>query len=306
MTHNSILPTIDLKEHYDNLMTMQDDPSVTGLHGWMHINEVGSPYFKMNPDEYKPTDYPVKIGENNMGAVVIWEEPDERAEYGWYIAGNDPYDFDEAPNSVSLGSVLIVKRGTALNGGFDRIVAEYTGRPPRATEFYEQVRRLLHFYGDALCLYESEKQNIKEHFKQKHSLHLLAYTPGVMKANETSKTAQARIYGQHMSTTVKKEAEIYLRDWLLKPIGDGKLQLHTIKSLPLLKELIAYNDEGNFDRVIALMLVVIQSIQMKALIAEEAQKEAEKDEEPDLFNRRLFTGNNIGRSNIIRSYGNRR
>jgi len=305
MTHNSILPTIDLKEHYDSLMAIQEDPSVTGLHGWMHLNEEGTPYFKMDPDEYKPTDYPVKIGENNAGAVVIWEEPDPNAQYGWYIGGNDPYDFDEAPNSVSLGSIIIMRRGSALNGGFDKIVAEYTGRPPRATEFYEQVRRLLHFYGDALCLYESEKQNIKEHFKLKHSLHLLAYTPGVMKANETSKTAQSRVYGQHMSTTVKKEAEIYLRDWLLDSIGDGKLQLHTIKSLPLLKELIAYNDEGNFDRVIALMLVVIQSIQMKAILVEEIKKEAEeKDKEPDLFNRRLFSGN-TGRS-MIRSYGNRR
>lgn len=295
LTNHSILPTADLKEHRDNLATMQTDPSIKGLAGWMHINEEGDPYFKLDPDNYKPTTYPVAPKDDNTGAVVIWEQPDEGAEYGWYVAGNDPYDFDVAPNSVSLGSVIVIKRATPLNGGFDRVVAEYTGRPALATDFYEQVRRLLRFFGNANCLYESEKQQIKEHFKKMLSIDLLAYTPGVLKANETSKTAKVRVYGQHMSTQIKKECEIYLREWLLTPIGDGKLQLHTIKSLPLLDELISYNVDGNFDRVIALMLAVIQLIQMRNIIVEQAeqQKQEENSSEEaavDFFDRIIFKG----------------
>ena len=290
MINNSILPVADLKEHRDSLMTMQNDPNVKGLAGWMHISDSGEAYFKTDAENYKPATYPVKIGEANNGAVVIWEKPDENAEYGWYVAGNDPYDFDIAPNSVSLGSVIIIKRASPFNGGVDKIVAEYTGRPPLATDFYEQVRRLLIWYGNANCLYENEKQQIKEHFKNKGSIGLLAYTPGVLKANETSKTAKTRIYGQHMSTQVKKECEIYLREWLLSSIGDGKLQLHTIKSIPLLDELIAYNVDGNFDRVIALMLAIIQLIQMRNIVIEKAeQQKQEEDEEPDFFSRKIFT-----------------
>jgi hypothetical protein len=277
------------------MLAMQNDPSIAGLNGWMHIDKDGDPYFKFDPDNYKPAAYPVKASDDNTGAVVIWKKPDEGCEYGWYIAGNDPYDFDVAPNSVSLGSVIIIRRGTALNGGFDEIVAEYTGRPNLAMEFYEQVRRLLRWYGNANCLYENEKQNIKEYFKSKFSIDLLAYTPGVLKANETSKTAAARVYGQHMSTPIKKECEIYLREWLLQPIGDGKLQLHTIKSIPLLDELISYNEDGNFDRVIALMLAVIQLIQMRNIIIEEQLAEAEEDEQDnapkDFFERKIFAGN---------------
>jgi len=296
LTHNSILPGADLKEHMDNMLSMQSDPAIKGISGWMHIDDQGEVSFKLDDDKF-PTDYPVKATDNNHGAVVIWEPPDKDAEYGWYCGGLDPYDFDIAPNSVSLGSIIVVRRGTALNGGYDRIVAEYTGRPQLATTFYEQARRLLLYYGDAQCLYENEKQMIKDHFKKMYSIGLLAFTPGVLKANETSKTAKTRIYGQHMSTTVKNEAEIYLREWLLTPIGDGKLQLHTIKSIPLLKELISYNVDGNFDRVIALMLAVIQLIQMRNIIIEEKRKEAEqKDREddntpPDFFNRKLFAGN---------------
>ena len=294
MTNNSILPTADLKEHRDNMLTMQTDPSIKGLEGWMHLDEKGSAYFKWDPDNYKAASYPVDLKTDNTGAVCIWEKPDEGCEYGWYVAGNDPYDFDKAPNSVSLGSVIIIKRATPLNGGFDRIVAEYTGRPQLATEFYEQVRRLLRWYGNANCLYENEKQQIKEHFKKMHSIDLLAYTPGVLKANETSKTARTRVYGQHMPIQVKNECEIYLREWLLQPIGDGKLQLHTIKSIPLLDELIAYNVDGNFDRVIALMLGIIQLIQMRNIVIEQAEQKAQDEEqeeaEPDFFDRLIFKG----------------
>lgn len=297
LTNNSILPTTDLKEHKDQLLAMGNDPSITGLDGWMLLDEDYKPYFNVDPDNYKPASYPVKITDDNTGAVVIWERPDERAEYGWYVAGNDPYDFDIAPNSVSLGSVIIIKRATPLNGGFDRIVAEYTGRPGLASDFYEQVRRMLRWYGDASCLYENEKQHIKEYFKKMYSIDLLAYTPGVLKANETSKTARTRVYGQHMPTQVKNECEIYLREWLLTPIGDGKLQLHTIKSIPLLDELISYNVDGNFDRVIALMLAIIQLIQMRNIIIDAGRPEEEEDEDvdatprKDFFSRKLFTSN---------------
>lgn len=297
LTNNSILPTADLKEHMDNLLSMQSDPSIKGLAGWMHINSEGSSYFSMDEGTYKPADYPVKASDDNVGAVVIWEKPAENAEYGWYVAGLDPYDFDIAPNSVSLGSILVIRRGTAFNGGYDRIVAEYTGRPGMATDFYEQARRLLIYYGNATCLYENEKQMIKTHFKTMYSIGLLAYTPGVLKANETSKTAKTRIYGQHMSTQVKNEVEIYLREWLLTSIGDGKLQLHTIKSIPLLKELISYNVAGNFDRVIALMLGIIQLIQVRNVEIDEKREKASTEESdqgdeinPDFFSRKLFVG----------------
>jgi len=93
-----------------------------------------------------------------------------------------------------------------------------------------------------------------------------------------------------MPESVKREVEIYLREWLLTPIGDNKLQLHTIKSVPLLKELISYNIKGNFDRVIALMLCIIQCIQMTSLILEEKEEEIQ-DDNVDFFDRKLFITN---------------
>ena len=91
-----------------------------------------------------------------------------------------------------------------------------------------------------------------------------------------------------MSKTVKEEVEIFVRDWLIAPAGDGKLNLHRIYSKPLLKELINYNKLGNFDRYIALALCVIQKTQMHKIVVEEIKEETQRDPFFDNFIRRRY------------------
>jgi hypothetical protein len=141
-------------------------------------------------------------------------------------------------------------------------------------------------------LYENEKIGIKTYFEQKHSLYLLAYTPTVLKANQSTKVN--RVYGQNMGKNVKKdgtttgpkaELEIFLRDWLQESVGEGRMNLHFIYSKPIIKELIQYNDVGNYDRVIALMLAVAQREQMYNVAIEEKEEEMKRD---PFFDRPLF------------------
>ena len=137
-------------------------------------------------------------------------------------------------------------------------VAEYTGRPKTALEYYENVRKLLIYY-NADCLYENNINNMMLYFRQKNALNLLAKQPTIIKALET--TTVQRQYGLMMNTQVKKDIEIILRDWLLEESGENVLNLHKIYSVPILEELINYNKDGNFDRVIALMLCIVQKHQ---------------------------------------------
>lgn len=60
-----------------------------------------------------------------------------------YILGADPYDNDEA-NTMSLGSIFVLDLWT------DKIVAEYTGRPMYAEDYFEICRRLCIFYNGQL------------------------------------------------------------------------------------------------------------------------------------------------------------
>lgn len=135
-------------------------------------------------------------------------------------------------------------------------------------------------------LYENEKLGIKTYFEQKDSLYLMATTPNILKANRGSKTASARQIGQHMSTKVKAECEGEAKIWMCMPISHGRKVLQTIKSVGILRELIQYNRTGNFDRVIAFILMVVQANEMDKIVVEEI--DAKNDHTWDFFDRDLF------------------
>ena len=89
------------------------------------------------------------------GAVEIFNMPERdlngKVFSDRYIAGMDPYD-DDVSETTSLGSIFI------LDLWLDKIVAEYTGRPMFADDFYEICRRICLFY-NARMNYENNKKN---------------------------------------------------------------------------------------------------------------------------------------------------
>lgn len=263
----NIFPVAELKAHLNWLKSNQQDATIAGQCGELvyEPNEAGDVSLNWKPDlkdHLVPCDYPMKAKDDTTGCIQIWEHPKRdgapQPPHGLYLAGTDPYDQDQAGSSVSLGSTYIFKTFHTEAGIYDWPVAEYTARPATAAMHHENIRKLLLYY-NAVDLYENERNTLKMHFSHKHSLYLLAKTPTILKATENS-TVQ-RQYGIHMTKQIKSEIEIYTRDWLAEDIGDGRLNLHKIYSQPLLKELIAYNDHGNFDRVIAFMLVILNKLQ---------------------------------------------
>ena len=118
------------------------------------------------------TTYHLKRDDKQAGSVVIWEYPVENPPFGLYIAGCDPYDHDESFTN-SLGSTFIFKRVQAGEAWTDVIVAEYSGRPDTAEEYYENVRKLLILY-NARLLFENERKGIYPYFTNKHCDYLLA------------------------------------------------------------------------------------------------------------------------------------
>jgi hypothetical protein len=270
ITSGNIFDIAEIKRQIAFLETTTDG-FAKGLYGEMVINNTGHVEFDNDvSNKLRPTSYPTKEGDDTHGCWVVWEQPIKNAPYGLYVAGTDPYNQDQAVNSDSLGSTFIMMRAMPGYNNHDRIVAEYTARPKFAKDYHEQVRRGLQYY-NALCLYENMFNAMKTHFEHRQSLHLLAYTPTVLKSN--SNTTISRVYGQNMSKNVKVELEIMLRDWLNEECDEGRINIHNIYSIPLLKELESYNEIGNFDRVIAMMMVVCQRTQMHRIIAKKVEEE---------------------------------
>ena len=229
------------------------------------------------------TTYPLKNGEKPEGSIVIWEYPIKDPPFGLYIAGNDPYDQNESGTN-SLGSTIIFKRFKAGEAWTDVIVAEYSGRPNTADEYYENVRKLLTFY-NARCLYENEKLGIYQYFVNKHCDYLLADQPDKVIAQIFRDSRVNRKKGCHMTKQVRQYAEEKINEWLREEYEPGHPNLERIYSEPLLEELIMNNGERNVDRVIALCMVMIYR---EELYQVKVQANKDENKQVQLFEMPLF------------------
>lgn len=225
------------------------------------------------------THYPLKKDDDPTGSIVIWEHPMKDAPIGLYILGVDPYDHDQSGTN-SLGSTFVYKRFQDFENYYDIIVAEYTGRPSTAEEYYENLRKLAVYYNGRI-MYENERKGLFPYFTAKHCDYLLADQPDII-SDIVGNTKVQRKKGCHMNKQIKQWGEGLIKDWLNEEQAPGKKNLHNILSEPLLEELISYNDTGNFDRVMALMQVMIYREQLYNVKVKEKKKENK--------NRVLFEG----------------
>lgn len=255
--------------------------------------------------EYKPTsaqpirDFPHK--DNKIeGAIEIFQMPEidkntNKPYNDRYILGADPYDDDES-NTMSLGSIFVLDLWT------DRIVAEYTGRPSFADDYYEICRKLCLFYNGRLN-YEYNKKGLFSHFSTRNSIYLLTDVLDFLKEKQMMKDGYGnKSKGTNASPAINAYARSRLRSWLLSPVPimqtiDGEEKevmvprLFTVRNRALLKELINYNSEGNFDRVSAMgMLMLLREdkmIRYQGDISKEKQEKANSnyDGNDPFFNR---------------------
>lgn len=255
--------------------------------------------------EYKPTsaqpirDFPHK--DNKIeGAIEIFQMPEidkntNKPYNDRYILGADPYDDDES-NTMSLGSIFVLDLWT------DRIVAEYTGRPSFADDYYEICRKLCLFYNGRLN-YEYNKKGLFSHFSTRNSLYLLTDVLDFLKEKQMMKDGIGnKSKGTNASPAINAYARSRLRSWLLSPVpviqtidGESKEvmvpRLFTVRNRALLKELINYNPEGNFDRISAMgMLMLLREdkmIKYQGNVGRDRQENAENsyDGEDPFFKR---------------------
>lgn len=234
------------------------------------------------------TNYPLKKGDKPHGSVVIWEYPVKDPPLGLYIGGTDPYDHDDSFTN-SLGSTFIFKRVRAGEAWSDVIVAEYSGRPDTAEEYYENVRKLLTFY-NARLLFENERKGIYPYFTNKHCDYLLADQPDKVISEVFKDSKVQRRKGCHMTKQIRAYGEGLILEWLLDEYEPGHPNVERVYSEPLIEELIENDGVRNVDRVIALCMVMIyreELYQIKVSSAKEQNKQVELFEVP-LFGKQWF------------------
>lgn len=231
------------------------------------------------------TTYHLKKDDKPDGSVVIWEYPINDPPFGLYIGGCDPYDHDESFTN-SLGSTFIFKRVQAGEAWQDVIVAEYSGRPSTAEEYYENVRKLLTFY-NARLLFENERKGIYPYFTNKHCDYLLADQPDKIITEIFKDSKVSRRKGCHMTKQIRAYGEGLILEWLMEEYEPGHPNIERVYSEPLIEELIENDGVKNVDRLIALCMVMLyreELFQVKVSAAKDKNKQVE------LFEMPLFTG----------------
>ena len=261
----TLFPVADLKDYLADI-SINIPKFISGHYiGRLGIGSDGK--IKWEMDETYPVirDFPIKDNLNKHGCVEIYEQP-RRLGSGIiptfrYIAGIDPFDDDHSTTN-SLASIFIFDRFT------DRIVAEYTGRPNTADEFYEIALRLLKYY-NAIANYENDKKGLFGYFSNHNALHYLADNPEILKDMDMQKGTNYgnKAKGTNSGKRINEWGRRLQADWLItKAYGyddeeeneeNNLLNLHRIRSIGYLKELIGWNPDGNFDRVSAMGMLMI-------------------------------------------------
>lgn len=228
-------------------------------------------------DKLPITNFPLKVNDLKDAPVVIYEFPMENPPYGLYVAGVDPYRQGKSAYSSSLGAVYIYKRMHSITSEKyqDMFVASYVARPDKKEIWEEQARLLIKYY-NARTLCENDEISFIEYMKAKGDAHYLEKQPDWLK-EVVPKTTVSRDYGIHRSsekirdylhTCLKKYTEevIYTESDADGNVISEHKGMSKIFDPVLLEEIIQYNEDDNFDRIIAAELAIAQAMKMDPLI----------------------------------------
>ena len=228
-------------------------------------------------DKMPISNFPLKSTDAKDAPVVIYEFPIENPPYGLYVAGIDPYRQGQAKYSTSLGSVYIYKRMHDLTGEKyqDMFVASYCARPDKKETWEEQARLLIKYY-NARALCENDDISFIEYMKSKGDAHylekqpqwLLEVIPNTTVKREFGIHRSARKVIDYLHTCLKR----YMEDVIYSEKDEEGNVTREITGVSkvfdpmLLEEIIQYNEDGNFDRIIAAELAIAQALKMDPII----------------------------------------
>jgi hypothetical protein len=219
-------------------------------------------------DKRPISTFPTKPTEDKDAPIVIWEFPIDNPPFGLYVAGVDPYRQGKAEYSDSLGAVYIYKRMHDILGEKyqDMFVASYVARPDDQDTWNEQAKFLIKYY-NARTLCENDEMSFINYMIYSGDEHYLERQPQWLKTIVPTSSV-AREYGIHRSNDTIRD---YLHSELKKYLGQKvfierdeatgaiiKEHLGYTKMFDLmaLEEIIKFNNDGNFDREIAMSLAI--------------------------------------------------
>jgi hypothetical protein len=223
-------------------------------------------------------EFPItKNTEDKTGALVVWERPDKNAEFLTYYASIDPVGEGKTTTSESLCSIYVYKTAvevTKNNGSevqtyieSDKIVAAWCGRFDDINKTHERLEMIIEWYNAWTIVENNISQFINYMIYRKKQKYLVPRSQILFLKDIGANSSVYQDYGwRNTGTLFKSHMLSYAIEFLKEELdhevsSDGKVMRtkYGVERIPdpmLLKEMMAYRDGVNVDRLVSFAALI--------------------------------------------------
>ena len=223
-------------------------------------------------------EFPItKKTEDKSGVIVVWERPDEKAEWGTYYGSIDPVSEGKTVTSDSLCSIFIYKNPVEVTRHDadktetfierDKIVASWTGRFDDITKTHERLEMIIEWYKAWTVIENNISLFIQYMISRKKQKYLVPKDQIMFLKDLGANRNVYQEYGwKNTGTIFKAHLLSYLIEFLKEVLDtetkeDGSIvkTVYGIERIPdpmAMVEMEAYADGVNVDRLVALAALI--------------------------------------------------
>jgi hypothetical protein len=223
-------------------------------------------------------EFPIsKNTEDKTGVLIVWERPDKNAEFLTYYASVDPVGEGKTTTSESLCSIYVYKTAievTKNNGSeietyveSDKIVAAWCGRFDDINKTHERLEMIIEWYNAWTIVENNISQFINYMIYRKKQKYLVPRSQILFLKDIGANANVYQDYGWRNTGTLFKSHMLsyaieYLKEELDHDVtSEGKVvrTKYGVERIPdpmLLKEMIAYRDGVNVDRLVSFAALI--------------------------------------------------
>ena len=223
-------------------------------------------------------EFPItKNTEDKTGVLIVWERPEKDAEFGTYYASVDPVGEGKTTTSESLCSIYVYKRPvevTRNNGSEiqtfiepDKIVAAWCGRFDDINKTHERLELIIEWYNAWTIVENNISQFINYMIYRKKQKYLVPRSQILFLKDIGANANVYQDYGWRNTGTLFKSHMLSYAIEFLKEELDAEVKTdgtivrtqYGVERIPdpmLLKEMMAYRDGVNVDRLVSFAALV--------------------------------------------------
>ena len=230
-------------------------------------------------NKYPITEFPItKKTEDKTGVLVVYERPDEKAEWGTYYGSVDPVSEGKTTTSESLCSIYIYKRAIEVTRideagktetfiEQDKIVASWCGRFDDLNQTHERLELIIELY-NAWTIIENNISLFIQYMIGKNKQKYLVPKDQIMFLKDLGANRNVyQDYGwKNTGVLFKTHLLSYLIQFLMEELDretkpDGtvvkiKYGIERIPDIMAMVEMGAYEEGLNVDRLVALAALI--------------------------------------------------